>query len=262
MTAILALICSDGILMMADTEEAFSPESKGECDKLQAYTRPHGQIVMGAAGDSAISEYAMREIGTSILSDPQSWDQIEAALKDLNRRIFRETIGQYKGLPPEVIPPYISMLIAIQSAGNTRLFRWEHTVVRPIGEHTSIGAGISHLQPYLRDTSFVLPSRCMLLFGVHAMSQTKRTVQGCGGKTEAIVLHPDSKRTYFYSDMTTRIEQFVVSLIDYTNKMIWTSVAGFEASDKDLERAFSSLPSQVRRLRGEYAAIVNNAPKL
>lgn len=257
MTAILGLTCTDGILMLADTEESLSQESKSECDKLRSYLCPNGQVLLGGAGQSHLVEYAMRHIGLSLLQKRRTWEEIEVDLNVLNRRIFQETLGPYQGFAAGVVPEWIDMLIAVQSFGQLRLFKWTQTTVIPANTyHTSIGAGVAQMHPMLLDMNFVFSAKAMLLFGVYVMRQTKRIVQSCGGKTEAVALRPDGTRTYFFSEQTSRVEEFLVALNDYTLGTIWSLVSGISGDEEDFEKTCGSIPADIKHLRDEYQELL------
>lgn len=256
-TAILSLICTDGVLMLADTEETLSKESKSECDKLRNYLCPHGQVLLGAAGDSQLCEFAMRQIGLSLLQQERTWEEIETDLNELNHRIFRETIGIYQGLPADIIPNWIEMLIAVQTKNQVRVFEWRHTAVVPIsGLHVSIGAGVTQMHPLLRDMQFSIPARCMLLLGVNIMRQTKRMVQGCGGKTEAVALHPTGSRTHYFSETTSKVEKFAEALSIQINELWWVLVTDPWGEKGDFSTLSAEFSKNMQGFREEYQRIM------
>ena len=62
----------------------------------------------------------------------------------------------------------------------------------PRTSHTSIGSGITQSTSLLADLDpFYLPVHQMLLYAVRAMLRVKQLAQGCGGKTEAVLLMND-----------------------------------------------------------------------
>lgn len=257
MTAILGFSCVDGVLMLADTEETTSRDTKSECDKLRYFALPHGQVLLGGAGNSHFIEYAMWQLSLSFLQTARKWAEIEKDLNAFAKKMIHEMFGPYRGLAAEAIPDGIEMLIAVYSSGEVRLFNWQGSVVIPIGnyQHTSIGAGVIQMHPMLRDIRFSVPVRTMLFYGVQIMRQTKRIVQGCGGKTEAIALNSDGSRTHFFTYVTSRLEEFIerVSIMVQSN---WILIAGLSSNDEDFDKAVATVPVQIKELRKEYREIV------
>jgi hypothetical protein len=257
-TAILGFNCIDGVLMLADTEETTSVDTKSECEKLRHLTLPYGQVLLGGAGDSHFIEYAMRQFCLSFLQRARTWEQIEEDLNEFATRIVNETVGQYRGFPIEATPGGIEMLVAVHSNGETRLFNWLRTVVVPIRNHThaSIGVGTIQTHPMLEDTRFSVPAKTMLLYGVHIMRQTKRIVRGCGGKTEGIALHSNGTRTHFFTEVTSQTESLIVKVNVLVNQGAWFLIGETLADDSDFNKAVAVIPIQIKELREEYRRIV------
>ncbi len=162
-------------------------------------------------------------------------------------------MGQYEGFAKEIVPEWIDLLIAVQSVGQVHLFKWANNAVIPVAEsHASIGVGAMQIDPMLRDTRFSVPARAMLLFGLHIMRQTKRIVRGCGGNIEGVALHPNGGRTHFFSETTSRIEEFIALLTDYTNKRIWMLIAALSDNDEEFDKISGSIPSEIKELRQRY----------
>src|ERR1019366_7678406 len=153
MTAIVGLNCTDGVLLLADTEETISQESKSECDKLSILQFPHGRMLMGGAGTAHFIEYAEQTIQREFLKDARSWPEILVDLNALYKKINKETLGFYKGFAREYIPDGIELLTAINANGQTVLFRWQDDSVVAVDPraHDSIGCGIYHTHTLLRD---------------------------------------------------------------------------------------------------------------
>jgi 20S proteasome alpha/beta subunit len=62
MTAIVGFTCLEGVMMMADTEETTSADTKSDCDKLYHFPSPDGIVVTGGAGDAHLIECANQEM--------------------------------------------------------------------------------------------------------------------------------------------------------------------------------------------------------
>jgi len=194
-TAILGFNCTDGLLFLADTEETIGA-TKSECEKLQRLTLPCGVVVLGGAGDSDWIDYATFRAPQRLLQKPFSgWANIHEEVNEFAKRITKEMVGAYKGFDPLSVPT-IEMLIGVQPFKNgVQMYRWRSNIATPItGPSVSVGCGITQMNPMLSDLQdakynpYSVSGSCeaMLFHGVRIMRQTKRTVQSCGKRTEAL----------------------------------------------------------------------------
>ncbi len=182
MTAIVGLNCTDGVLLLADTEETISQESKAECDKLSILQFPHGRMLLGGAGTAHFIHYAEQAIQREFLQTARNWPEILVDVNGLYKKINKETLGFYKGFAREYIPDGIDLLTAINADGQTVLFCWENASVVAVEPraHASIGCGIYQTHALLRDLNLRMGADGMLFYGVRLMRQAKRGVVGVG----------------------------------------------------------------------------------
>ncbi len=268
MTAILGLNYLDGVLMMADTEETTSNFTKSECDKLYRFTFPIGTVITGGAGDSHLIEHANQELhqffargGAQTPNTKSTPEDILAGLNSFARQFFRETIGEYQGLDPALVPIF-QMLLAVNYEKQSYLFRWANNTVVwiPSSQHTSIGSGAIQIHPMLRDVQFSATKECMLFLGLRMMFHAKRSVHGVGGKTEAIALQNDGVTHYFGVDGTQKVENLVINFEQFLIKLIYTGVSSIFSPAKDLEenveKTFAQVPGLLHQYRDGYRKIM------
>ena len=283
MTAILGMNCTDGVLLLADTEETTSIGTKSEADKLYRFFFPagivaaggadrmyrlivpagivaaggaSGTVVMGGAGDSHLIECANQELQEFLQKGFKQGENIKAKLNDFARMFFRATVGEYRGFAAEIIPG-LAMLIAISSAGQTWLFRWEgdRVMLAPKLGHTSIGCGMIQMHPMLRELQFSFTCEAMLFHGIRIMLQTKKTVQGVGGRTEAIALLNDGATRFFHPRVTRLVEELVEDIAEYNIHIVNRLVCEAMCNAELRESALGKLPDDIRRFRDRYMKI-------
>lgn len=257
MTAILGFNCTDGVLLLADTEETTSADTKSECNKLTYFNCPHGRVLLGGAGNSHYIEYATQYMMRRFLQQPRTWQEIESDLKDISKQVFKDTVGQYKGFPFELIPEDIAFLIAVHSDKNTLLFRWEQGTVTSIPRylHGSIGVGNIQTQIMLQDVQLSAPVDVMLLHAIRIMRQTKRIVRGCGGKTDAIALHNDGTRGHIFTGVTENIEELIEEFEKFSNNELLILMAnGFSEETK---QHLDNVPTKLMEFREKYRRIMH-----
>jgi 20S proteasome alpha/beta subunit len=254
MTAIVGLQCTDGVLLLADTEETISQESKGECDKLSVLQLPHGRVLLGGAGLSHFIEYAQQAIERDFLASSRTWPEILVDANALFRKINRDTLGFYKGFAAEFVPEGIALLTAVNSNGHTNLCRWQNDSVVAVDprKHDSVGCGIHQTYALLRDINIRMGADAMLFYGVRVMKQAKRRVNGVGGKTEAVVLHHDGTVGYFSTGITAQIEELVLDVDSFTNGSFLSLIADVYSKDEEFEHLLSQVTDKIREYRESY----------
>jgi hypothetical protein len=277
--------CTDGVLLLADTEETTSIGTKSEADKLYRFFFPagivaaggtdrmyrlivpagivaaggaSGTVVMGGAGDSHFIECANQELQEFLGKGFKQGENIKAKLNDFARMFFRATVGEYRGFAAEIIRDLeMEMLIAISSAGQTWLFRWQRDRVKlePKLGHTSIGCGMIQMHPMLRELQFSFTCEAMLFHGIRIMLQTKKTVQGVGGRTEAIALLNDGATQFFPPRVTRLVEELVEDIEKYNIHIVNRLVCEPMSNAEWGESALGKLPDDIRKFRDRYMKI-------
>jgi hypothetical protein len=267
MTAILGFNCTDGILLLADTEENFGHYNKSECEKLERLLLPHGVMVLGGAGDSHLIQYASFRARERLLQRPfTGWAEVHDELNNFSKRITAESIGTYKGFDLSALPN-LEMLIGVQALNNgVRMFRWTNNTVVPItGLSASIGAGITQMHPMLSDLNSPIYNpysntgscEAMLLHGVRIMRQTKRAIQGCGKRTEAIALTIDNQTRHFGLGNIERLERIVEDFEQFGSGTL-AQLISWDMSGDEFEKHLASVPEVLRQLRREYTQTVKS----
>lgn len=254
MTAIVGMQCTDGVLLLADTEETISQESKAECDKLSLLTFPHGKMLIGGAGTSHFIEYAEQTLERDFLQFPRTWPEILLDANSAFRKINKETLGFYKGFARELIPEGIELLSAINVSGKTVLFRWQNNSVVEVhpARHDSVGCGVNQTSAMLRDLRIRMGADGMLFYGVRVMRHAKRGVTGVGGKTEAAVLHNDGTIGYFSTGVTAQIEDLIAEIDNFTYNEFLSLIADVYSKHGEFENLLSQITEKIRLYRNRY----------
>lgn len=230
-TAIVGFSYLDGVLMMADTEETTSASTKSVCDKLFRFTFLVGTVITGGAGDSSLIEYANQELRNFFQrgggQDPDrkvTPKELLDALNGFARKFFRETLAPYRGFDSDLVPRF-EMLIALNYEKSSYLFHWVDNRIVYIPHAMSIGTGMIQLHPMLSDFNFQATKETMLFTGLRMMFHAKRTVQGVGGRTEAIALENAGASYYIGTDTTQQVETLVIDFEQFLDKFVYTMVS-------------------------------------
>jgi hypothetical protein len=270
MTAIIGFNCLNGVMMMADTEETTTTVSKSSCEKLYRFIFPLGTVLTGGAGEGHLIDCANQELHQAFAEGiPKPPDValdgeiVRSALNDFARRFFSET----SALDPA---SGFEMLIAVNvSKQQTFLFRWRGNRVlwiRP-NRHEAIGSGVIQLHPMLRDFQLTPTMEVALFCGVRMMYYAKRTIQGVGGKTEAIALLSAGATLFYGIDTTEKIEKLVENFDEYLTQFIYTSVSHMaldypEETEGNIIEGFAQVPGILKQYRDRYREILQNPTRL
>ena len=223
-----------------------------------------GTVVTGGAGASHLIEHANQELqryfenGANRLSNV---NHIDLTLSDFAKTFFEESMRGYQGIDYQLVPGF-EMLIAINIRPHTKLFHWQgnRMVLIPESAHASIGSGITQLHPMLRDAQFSGTCESMLFLGIRMMRHAKRTVVGVGGKTEAFALQKDGATRIFGTDLTTKIEELVISFEQFAASHLYLTVSNIADDvrhlDENIAKGFASLPKIMAEYRQAYKNIL------
>jgi hypothetical protein len=242
MTAIIGFSCFDSVLMMSDTEETTSQYTKSDCDKLYRFNSPSGTVLTGGAGDGHLIDCANQELekffATGMPGTPDVEVTPQLILDGLNifaQKFFSETTAGYAG--SGVQPPDFELLIAVNVLKKqTLLFKLRETRVLWLAppRHECIGIGAEVVHPMLRDFQFVVTKETALFCGIRMMNRAKRTLQGVGGKTEAMALLHNGATVTFGTANTALIEELKSSWPILRNSKKSSSTRLFRTSRMNL----------------------------
>jgi hypothetical protein len=271
MTAIIGFTCHDCVLMMADTEESTTEATKSSCDKLYHFVSPSGYILTGGAGDAHLIDCANQELATffgkGMPGTPDEPFTPQVILDGLNifaQKFFSETTEEYMAAGFDPVPGF-EMLIAVNIfKRGTFLFKLYLNKVLWIEppNHECIGIGMWTVDPMLRNFQFVPQKETALFCGIRMMYHAKNTMQGVGGKTEAVALSDDGSLNYYGTANTALIESLVANFEEYVDKFVYTSVSNvskeFPEIDENCEKHFQDVPDILKKYRDKYKKLLDN----
>jgi 20S proteasome alpha/beta subunit len=225
-TIAAGLLCQDGFVICADTEETITNERKYKTDKITLvqeygsqsinarYTFPavasvtpqvdsneqkhHWSIAVTGSGHSdwvqAYTQGMSRDVFSKISEKP-TCAAFESLLKDYTQYFFDKYLKNYAENPDQ--RPQVCMLIALMFShvgGGREIYRINDNLVIK-GEwhtHVSVGAGapmFQHLADDLIKGSLRMKQSASI--AAYIMNRVKADVPGCGGNTHMVMLGND-----------------------------------------------------------------------
>jgi len=234
-TIIAAFQCRDGLLMCADSEQSIGSEAKAQARKILLVKTPSYNVGIGGAGDSSSIEYIQNELRQRIALDRPTWDSVDSWLQRFAIEMWEACIGPYRGFDSRYAPEDLEFLIGLQAQGEYRLYKWQRRVVYQIVDRapTSIGAGIIQSEMLLNELQFALPLTAseMCLLAVRMMLKVKQLVQGCGGKTEMILLRSDGGLTVLSTKVIESVEHLVEQVDTFFVDQVLQFISGVTQID-------------------------------
>jgi 20S proteasome alpha/beta subunit len=184
MTIAAGLVCSDGVVLFADTEMSLSTFKLGGA---KAFVCTKGKVKVGVvgAGHTDYIEHAITEICRTVHdcnSTVSAYRSICKVLVDVHKEhIYPD---------PNASKHSIQLLIGVSEPGNKALlFKTFNTVVNKVYSFEAIGTGWE-LASYLLDKSYreSVTVAGGVVVATKVLLETKRYVQGCGGDSHVIYM--------------------------------------------------------------------------
>jgi 20S proteasome alpha/beta subunit len=222
-TTAAGILCSDGLVLCADTEHTISDDRKAQSSKTRSWHMGYRfgcgydgckidpprdvrvSVGLSGAGHSDWIEAFMQGVDQDILADvPDQFDidVFEKQLRDFNQEFFSTYIRSYAENPQH--RPQAYMLVLVQFCfDDTRraIFHAHENVVLKAEERCfmAVGAGAPVFQGFAEMLYGDRPSRKQVwtmkeaaAIAVYIMDKVKSEVPGCGGNTQIMMIGADS----------------------------------------------------------------------
>jgi hypothetical protein len=260
-TAIVGFQCSDALLMCADSEQLVGTDSKSQIRKIDSFAIDRTAVAIGGAGDMDLIEHVKHQLRQAIRRDPPTPDNADLWMESFARNVWNTVIRPCRGFPPEDIPS-ADFLIGLQLKADYTLYKWERNLIHPVPntEHVSIGSGRTQSEALLADLgSLFLPVHQMLLYAVRVMLRVKQLAQGCGGKTEAVILLREGVMTM--RPGTIKIDR-IEYLVEAMDRILLDRCVGFisgqtgEHGTLSEQEDLAEQAELLKQLRAKYEKIV------
>ncbi len=209
MTIAAGFVCSDGIVIGADTEYA---SSIAKVYRTKIWRSERGDCLIATAGN----EVLMKEAAETILAklDPErSREDVKLAFMETMQGLYVDHINHVV-TDPEFC---VQVLVAAQTSDGLVLFRQSHTAVTDEQHFACIGSGDA-FGNYVGDKLFgrdekdrPMISGCIAV--AHLLNLAKTYVPGCGGTESEIYRLPAEGWAYQESDANiSRLETYFTAV--------------------------------------------------
>jgi len=248
--------CKAGLVLCADTQETISGYVKTDTDKIRILSSQQYNIVFTGAGDSDLIETTIDEMANAIHTEkPEGITRIAFALKSAALRVFEESIKPYATFPADDRPS-VTLLIGIQTARATALYKARGTSFRLLQAAECIGYGLAlgkSLTEQLFNQDMSLEHAGLV--AVYVLHQAKRWVDGCGGKSDILLLSNDGTILRMSTEMVEHLEQHFDEFNSHLRPVL-IACADREFDSKKFDEMMDDLDYQLRLLRGKFISSI------
>ncbi len=251
MTIAAGFVCSDGLVLCADTQESRDP-IKLRVPKLLVFPRldvpSDRRIVIAGAGDAPMIDKLAEMIWRTVSSSDASMQAIADAVEHTIIAEYERLFGGYQA----GILNFAQLIYGIWVKGNgVSMYQASGPVINETKEKVCIGVG-EILAHHIADRMFVASMRIaqVELLASYMLSHVKEYVEGCGGDTLIVSLHDDGTTNEI--DKLTELQMSgSVRNMDTVIQAWLFSLIGKE-SDEEFERALVQCCSSVRSSRNVF----------
>jgi 20S proteasome alpha/beta subunit len=242
-TIAAGILCSDGLVLCADTEHTISEDRKAQSSKTRAWhvgyrfgcecgcsgSEPprdvRVSVGLSGAGHSDWIEAFMQGVDQDILAEvPNQFDidVFEQQLRDFNQNFFSTYIRSYAENPQH--RPQAYMLVLVQFCfDDTRraIFHAHENVVLKAEERCfmAVGAGAPVFQGFAELLYGDLPAckqrwtmKEAAAMAVYIMDKVKSEVPGCGGNTQIMMIGANSEQDTVPTKRIKELEAYHLAL--------------------------------------------------
>jgi 20S proteasome alpha/beta subunit len=228
MTIAIGLLCNEGLVVAADTEEVLGGYIKTSTEKMRVMEREGYKLTITGAGESDFIGCFCDELEEALdENEPKDIKAIYKVLRATQLQYFRNHLAPYSSFPSDDRPnPDLLIGLHIKVGGpvigstlfRTVLFKANGTVVKRIHKAECVGTGVV-LARSLMD-QFFDPELNLTQTGILAafiLRQAKRWAQYCGGNSDIAIMSNSEKETSGIDTETIKslerhFDEFAVSL--------------------------------------------------
>jgi hypothetical protein len=241
-------------VLCADTQETISGYVKTDTEKMRVLQGNTYSISFTGSGDTDLLEMTIDEMDKALtLKNPFGAWPIEAILKDVLVDVFNKNIRPYSSFSYEERPNIPTLLIGLQFDAGVLLYKASGTKFRRLREAECVGTGVvlgKSLIGQLFNRSLTLTQTGLV--AIYILNQAKRWVDGCGGKTDVLLLSDrDKKITRIPTDEVETLERHFNDFNGYIQPVLLAAADG-AVSHAEYERVMHEFAGNLLGLRGKF----------
>jgi hypothetical protein len=283
MTITVGFVCSNGIVLGADSRESFDGSAlKRSVSKLVVFPpleseygkAPDRRAVFTGSGNSQFIDKLIEEMSIEVASAGSSIEEIAAAVEKRTKQIYREYRNYYHaGYMPQAEITY-----GLWCGDKSALFLAQGPIVKEIGRlfhptgpkgqkpppsfrigYQGTGQG-NEITDYI-NARMSFPSLNVsdgIVLATYMLEQAVAHASGCGGKISIAWLANDGTAEMVDTEQYT--SNFFKSL-DHQLSWLFVNTANSQCSDKELESKWNAAKESLFRLREDHKQSIEKTQK-
>ena len=247
MTIALATICTDGLVMCADTQVG---DGNHKFYEPKIFPIPYDcmskNVLLAYAGSPDKMKSIVQNFRSRIIVQSQSPEQIQSHFQDVLDAAFRKKAKEAH-----------QVLCAFACGGEFYLLKSWNNDISPVNVWDCIGFGDSALIRYLGNiflgTSMHLPIHLAVPICDYLIAQAKKYIQWCGGDTNLVVLTNDGK---LHEQFPSPDIDVLCDRIEYRLNMVLTTASAFDISEEQCLRLIKELRELLHESEKTFGRLV------
>lgn len=216
MTVAAGYVCSEGVILCADTQETVPGFTKTDTTKLVQFSTQGVNLVFAGAGNNAvqIDETVWEVARRAEESSPSNATELNVCVRERLLELFPK-----HSYPRERVE--VDVLMAGQWPNETCLFRIADCNVAPVATHACLGSGlILGSQLFQRHYDHKNSLSAASIVSIYVLHHVKRWVDGCGGKTDIAIVPKGGQIAFMSSDQVEKLEKYCTSYDDAVKDLL------------------------------------------
>jgi 20S proteasome alpha/beta subunit len=252
-TIAIGVLCSDGIVLAADTQESVDEYSKISRPKVFQLSLADDRVkaVLAGAGDSVFIDALRGKLESAL-------DRADLTCDSLESKAEAAIVSYYRNIWPLYATqrdrPEGDLLIGLRGPDGIRLLHADGPLVRRVDSYESVGFGTVfstyHLDKLFTPTMDVEMTAAV---AIHVLDVVKKNVEFCGGDTHVFVISAngeiEQKDEAYIESKAASFEKFLV----LSDKLL-ARAASLQFNEERLLETLNNLYDAMPRLKESKAA--------
>lgn len=248
MTIAAGFLCTDGILLCADTEHT-GWAAKSHHSKVDHFEVPGGKVCFALSGASALAWSAIQECSKQLQAAPSN-DLVADIETILDAEYRRNVLGH-----PNYTDFDYSLLLGIWIPNeHPRLYFTTATAITEVKEFQCIGIGAELASYLIRPGFYGLTLRSAAALAAYTLGSVKDSIRGCGGMSIYVLLRNDGTVGLLTSEHdggTKEVEEYAKAF-DFQIKRLLLWMADLQGEDIQFQQNVSNLVKAIKDKHSEW----------
>lgn len=232
MTIAAGFLCSDGIVLCADTQLTANYKQQGQKVWLHAYD----DVCVGVtgAGDYVLLKLANQQIEQRVRSGMDTDTILHGVVEPVLASIYDDHIDKAPDWKVNQCGYDLALIIAIRTTSTVRLFESSRTSLAPVMDYRCVGTG-SPVGNYIAGTMFSqqLPAHWGQALAAYLIQQTKTHGEDCGGNTNIVLIPNDGPAVFLSPTKIAQSEAIGTRIHERLGALLFATVEPLEEETFD-----------------------------